>query len=91
MAHSPTASPPPDSTVMSRASISVSRRISTPELSEAAPAAAVSPSSNTGGFTSSWRRWSVQSPPRTTSIGAAGNGMIEPTDSPLPLNSNDVT
>jgi len=30
-------------------------------------------------------------PPHSTVVGTPGNGMIDPTDSPVPLNSNDVT
>ena len=44
-----------------------------------------------GGATSSARRCSVQSPPRSTDVGTSGSGTIDPTDSPSPVNSNDVT
>ena len=44
-----------------------------------------------GGATSWVRRCSVQSPPRSTSVGTSGSGTIEPTSSPSPVNSNDVT
>ena len=42
-----------------------------------------------GGATSRSSRCSVQSPPRSTSVGTPGSGTIEPTDSPSPpVNSN---
>ena len=89
-AQRPTSSPPPASTVMSRASICVSRMIST------SADAAVAVRGDVGGRSSagatSWaRRCSVQSPPRSTLVGTSGSGTIEPTDSPSPVNSNDVT
>ena len=76
---------------MSRASISVSRITSArPAVDSAAPVSAKRRRRRAGA--TSWaRRWSVQSPPRTTSVGMSGSGMIEPTDSPVPVNSNDVT
>ena len=43
------------------------------------------------GATSWARRCSVQSPPRSTLVGTSGSGTIEPTSSPSPVNSNDVT
>ena len=46
---------------------------------------------SSGGATSRSSRCSVQSPPRSTFDGTSGNGTIEPTSLPSPLNSNDVT
>ena len=37
------------------------------------------------------RRWSVQSPPRTTSVGMPGSGVMLPNEPPPPANSNEVT
>ena len=88
-AHAPTSSPPPASTVMSRASICVSRMISTSAASAAA--AAASAASAAGGATSCGQALEVQSPPRSTLVGTSGSGMIDPTASPSPVNSNDVT
>ena len=36
-------------------------------------------------------RCSVQSPPFSTVVGMPGSGTIEPTDSPSPVNSKEVT
>ena len=47
--------------------------------------------SGAGGAISRSRRCSVQSPPRSTLVGMPGSGTIEPTASPVPLNSKLVT
>ena len=76
---------------MSRASIFVSRITSARRAASAAAAPEALDASADGGATSCARRCSVQSPPRTTSVGTSGSGTIEPTSSPSPVNSNDVT
>ena len=43
------------------------------------------------GSVSRIRRWSVQSPPRTTSVGMPGSGVMLPNEPPPPANSNEVT
>ena len=47
--------------------------------------------SGAGGAVSLMSRWSVQSPPLTTSLGTPGSGMSEPKAPPPPANSNEVT
>ena len=74
---------------MSRASICVSRMISTSADSAAAVASVATAAA--GGATSWAKRWRVQSPPRSTLVGTSGSGTIDPTASPSPVNSNDVT
>jgi len=60
-----------------------------------APAAASSVAarwaSTSTGWTSRARRWSVQSPPRSTFVGTPGRGTMEPSSAPPPANSNEVT
>jgi hypothetical protein len=76
---------------MSRASICVSRRTSA--LASPAPPVAASSAvkARAGGATSWASRCRVQSPPRTTSVGMSGRGTIDPTSSPSPVNSKEVT
>ena len=78
-AQSATDRPPPFRIVTSSESMRTCSRTST--LAPAARGAAAWSSANrTGGATSCWRRWSVQSPPRSTFDGSAGSGMIDPND-----------
>jgi hypothetical protein len=75
--------------VMSSASICVSRITLAPAAS--AESALASGTELAGGATSRVSRCRVQSPPRSTLVGMSGSGMMEPTSSPSPVNSNDVT
>ena len=55
-------------------------------------ASATSPArTRSSGATSRVNRWRVQSPPRSTVVGSAGSGMIEPNDVWLLANSKLVT
>ena len=74
---------------MSSASIRTSMRTS---ASPAADAAATPRPRGAGpGSVSRIRRWSVQSPPFSTSVGMPGSGMIAAERPPPPANSNAVT
>jgi hypothetical protein len=75
---------------MSSASIWVSSSTSAPPASAAGAASSAS-SPSIGGATSWARRCRVQSPPRTTSVGTSGSGVIAPTSAPSPVNVNAVT
>ncbi len=75
---------------MSRASTLVWRMTSAEGAADAAGAAAASESRSTGAV-SRTSRWRVQSPPRVTSDGTPGSGMMLPNLPPPPANVNAVT
>jgi len=89
VAHSPTAAPPPFSTVMSSASILVVRRTSTLSRADAA-ARGNGNAAFCGGWVSRTTRWSVHAPPRSTLEGTPGSGVSEPNFPPPPANWNAV-
>ena len=75
---------------MSSASIVVSSSTSASRVALSAEAPRAKATSGTGSV-SRMRRWSVQSPPRTTSVGMPGSGVMLPKEPPPPANSKEVT
>ena len=65
--------------------------ITSASLARAADPALASALWGMGGWISRSSRCRVQSPARSTLVGIPGSGTIDPTDSPVPLNSKLVT